>query len=178
MKVQTIIASAFRATNTLAENYRLQQQAINYLRANGLDYQQGIGSYKEEGQERASLESCVIISLDEHRAGLLTGNIKALFLERFKQDAILVIDEMKGRLASLAFSDGTSQELGTYQEVSKAEATETDCFTYSLGRYYQAKEVETIEPWDFARRDSALDVAGYESLLIESDSSYAASAEV
>jgi len=133
----TVIASAFRADADLRTNHTNHKRALSLLASNGLSAHEAIGSWKEEGQEVAAQELSLVISASwDNLQGL-----RALFLEGFKQDAILIINEMEGRLASLAFNDGTSMDLGAFQEIPEAEALASECYTFMDGSYYVAKEV-------------------------------------
>lgn len=133
----TVIASAYRADMNLLTNHMNHTAALEALKAKGFSADVAVGSWKEEGQAQAAQELSLVIEASWDELPVL----KALFLERFKQDAVLVIDEMEDRLASLAMNDGAVIQLGKFQAIPEAEALKSECYTFFDGLYFVAKEV-------------------------------------
>lgn len=136
-KPLTVIASAYRADANLLTNHTNHLKALDFMLKSGLDCKVAVGSWKEEGQAQAAQELAIMISADYDALPAL----KQVFLEGFKQDAILIIEEMNGRLARLAFNGGGSCALGSFLEIPEAEALKSECYTFLDGAYFVAREV-------------------------------------
>lgn len=136
MKRLTVIASAYRADANLLTNHVNHLQALDFCLKSGLPARVAVGSWREEGQEQAAQELSLVIEADSDSLPAL----QQVFLHQFKQDAIL-INEMQQRLASLLFNDGTSCELGQFQQIPEQEALQSECYTFMDGCYYVAREV-------------------------------------
>lgn len=132
----TVIASAYRADANLLTNHTNHLKALDFMLNSGLPATVAVGSWKEEGQTSASQELSLVIEADtDHLPALMQ-----VFLCQFKQDDILIIKGMEEQLASLIFNDGTSCELGKFQEIPEAEALASECYTFLDGKYFVAKE--------------------------------------
>lgn len=136
-----LIVSAFRATNSLIENYQQHEELIRFLKISDTPrpvLSVGVGSFREEGQTVAAQELCIVADFDRldasDRIDLVAGLIKT-----FKQDAVLWV--AAGDAYLLTF-DGTyihHTPIGTFTEVSEVEAKASECFTYVNGAYYVCK---------------------------------------
>lgn len=135
MKTYLIFASAFRATNSPAQNMEAHTQAKKKAKVLSRGrVNECLGSYKEDGQEVANRELSVACLVDENQLGELTG----LYLNQYHQDAVLVVNPIDYK-ATLVFSDGSTIVVGTFQQVTKEEAESKECYTYWLGSYWFAK---------------------------------------
>lgn len=140
-----LIVSAFRATNSLIENYQQHESLIQHLKAVNIDgvrpvLSVGVGSFKEEGQLVAAQELCIMAELD-----FLFGNdresLAISIMTTYKQDAVLYVSDFTGSAYLLTF-DGSyvyHDHIGTFTEVSEEEAKASECFTYVNGTYYVCK---------------------------------------
>jgi hypothetical protein len=105
----------------------------------GLPHTDCQGSYKEDGQDVASVETSHMVHVTTDQA---FNVVKNLFFVGYNQDAILVV---YSGFARLELRDGTCQQLGEWREVTAAVATASDCYTLINGRYFQA--LETAPTW-------------------------------
>ncbi|WLJ89355.1 hypothetical protein [Vibrio phage vB_ValA_R15Z] len=135
MKATIIFASAFRATNTEVENAHnsiIASQKLGELVS--APVQTCVGSWKEEGEEKASTELTFV-------APVPLKNIQAvadLFIKDYQQDAVLAVNPVD-MSAHLITSDGSILEIGTFQTISEEEAKDSECYTYWQGKYWLAK---------------------------------------
>ncbi|AGZ17775.1 SAM-dependent methyltransferase [Vibrio phage phi-A318] len=135
MKATIIFASAFRATNTEVENAHNSIIASQKLGALvNAPVQTCVGSWKEEGEEKASTELTFV-------APVALKNIQSvadLFIKEYNQDAVLAVNPVD-MSAHLINSDGSIVEIGTFQTISEEEAKASECYTYWQGKYWLAK---------------------------------------
>lgn len=133
---KTIIASACRAHRTPEHNLVNHKEAYRILTdVLGLQPTCCIGSYREEGQNSASVEASIYIPCETIEE---VDSVLNLFFVQFQQEAVLTIEP--GNQAVMVFPKGTAQHIGEFREVSQAVALASECYTYLNGHYFQALE--------------------------------------
>lgn len=139
-----LIVSAFRATNSLIENYQQHESLIERLKSVRVDgvrpvLSVGVGSFKEEEQQVAAQELCIVADFQKLDA-TARNNLVVSILVTYKQDAALYVTNEGG--AYLLTFDGSyvsHEYLGIFREVSEEEAKASECFTYVNGTFYVCK---------------------------------------
>ena len=134
-KTTILIASAFRADKTEVENAHnsiIASQLLVDLIAAPL--QTAVGSWKEEGQENASVELSFIMPVQEQNI----SKVVSLFHNTYKQDAVLAVNPYDFK-AHLINRDGSIIEIGTLVVISEAEAKASECYTFWRNQYWLAK---------------------------------------
>ncbi len=130
----TVTASVFRANLTANQNLERHETALSYLRENGFtDFETVVGVYHEDGMPEPSREVSLRIK------GLEWKDISALtpfYLDTMSQDCILITCEDNG-LSTLKGADWF-EHLGTWTNVSKAEALELGIYTLDSKGFYWA----------------------------------------
>ena len=139
-KATIVIASAFRANLTAAENAHRSIIANNYMKQmleSGHNIQHALGSWKEEGQEVASTELSLIGVVPETNL----DNVLYFFLQKMEQDAVLTVnpETMAAYILSKNGNVVESNHIGTMQEITEEEAKASECYTYWKGVYWLAK---------------------------------------
>lgn len=137
-----IIVSAFRATNSLIDNYKQHEELIRFLKISDTPrpvLSIGVGSFKEEGQQVAAQEICIVADFAELDI-IDRIELAASLIQEFKQDAVLYISQ-SNQAYLLTFKEFYVHHtpIGTFTEVSEAEAKASECFTYVNGTYYVCK---------------------------------------
>lgn len=130
-----IFASAFRADKSEVENAHnsiIASQKLSELLE--CPAQTCVGSWKEEGQDKASTELTFVAPVNEDKL----QSVLDIFLKDYNQDAVLFVNPVDNK-AFLAERDGSIFEIGTFQEISESEAVATECYTYWQGKYWLAK---------------------------------------
>lgn len=139
-----LIVSAFRATNSLIENYQQHESLIQQLKAVTIGGARpvlsiGVGSFKEEGQPVAAQELCIVADFEVVFAKD-RDNLTVSILTTYEQDAALYVTN-SGSAYLLTF-DGAyilHEYIGEFTAVSEEEAKASECFTYVNGEYYVCK---------------------------------------
>lgn len=136
----TLYLTANRATNSLAENWISNKKLLDLIinTTNFLSIEEVLGSFKEEGQEKPNQEHSFKVVFDSNCEA---RKLIATVLKQFKQDAVLLVTNSKD-CSLVTFDGGYLQytSLGTWQEISKEEAQENECYTLdSSERYWLAK---------------------------------------
>lgn len=131
-----VIASAFRSGNTDLDNGVRAAKAMQYLAGLQLPAlpQAAIGSYKEEGADKPSLELSHVFPCSP----ALFQSVRELYFDNFEQDCILCINP-NDYSAWLVFPDATMQDIGTFQVVSEEEARNSVAYTLWQDKYWVAK---------------------------------------
>jgi len=130
-----VLASAFRANLTPAVNmprHTAAKKAVKQLTRSRVP--EALGSFKEEGQAKASKELSLVCAVTEAQI----GDVCALFFNQYQQDACLVVNTDNAK-ACLVMPKGETVELGHWQEVTKKEAESKECYTFFDGKYWYAK---------------------------------------
>ncbi len=134
----TLLATAYRANNTLSTNWLANKQLrrqLYQLGATGIN--EVVGSYKEEGEDIASQEISFKFQVADQRTA---RKIITIICTEYKQDSVLLIN---GGLCHLVSFDGSYlqyNELGCWHNISKQEALEKECYTLDkAGLYWLAK---------------------------------------
>lgn len=135
----TLIATTYRANNTLAANWKANNELLRMLKGvNGVTgIVEVLGSFKELGQEAASQEISYKFEVSNNR---LARYLAFVICNKYQQDAVLMID---GTICYLLEVDGDylkHLELGKWSRISEKEALEFDCYTLDkAGVYWSAK---------------------------------------
>lgn len=136
-----LIVSAFRATNSLIENYQQHEELIRFLKISDTPrpvLSVGVGSFREEGQPMAAQELCIMADFD--KLDMMDRiNLVASLIKTFKQDAVLWVAAGAAYLLTFDGSYVHHTPIGAFTEVSEEEAKASECFTYVNGTYYVCK---------------------------------------
>lgn len=131
-----IIASAFRADATEVENAHNSMMASQLIAPHILaPLQTCVGSWKEEGQESASVELSMVMPV---QSGKDLDAVLAVFLQSYKQDAVLAVNPSDFS-AHIINARGESTHIGTFQVITEEEAKGSECYTYWNKQYWVAK---------------------------------------
>lgn len=134
-KATIIFASAFRADKTEVENAHnsiiASQKIASMLVAPA---QTAVGSWKEEGQDKASVELTFVMPVKEESI----QDVINTFCIDFNQDAVLCVNP-SDMSAHIVERDGNTFEIGTFQVIDEEEAKASECYTYWNGKYWLAK---------------------------------------
>lgn len=135
----TLIATAFRANNTLAQNWQANKRLLELAdKHKAFNIEEVIGSFKEEGQEHASQEvsyKLTVETLSQAR------NLAGAIMSTFNQDAVLLLTDKLG-VYRVQFDGAYLQHLnlGHWVQITEEEAQASECYTLdSLGQYWAAK---------------------------------------
>ncbi len=130
-----VFASAFRADELQVVNAHNSVIASQQLAAiTGHASQTCVGSWKEDGQEEAATELTFVTVVQAE----LIGQVAKLFLEDYKQDAILCVNPENYK-AWLVNRDSSITPIGTFSCITEEEAKASECYTYWQGNYWLAK---------------------------------------
>lgn len=135
MKTTILIASPFRASNTEVENAHnsimASQLLVTHLAA---PLQTAVGSYKEEGQDKASIELSFVMPVPENSIGAVVS----LFHNTYQQDSVIAVNPVDFS-THLIHRDGTLESVGIFQVISEEEAKVSECYTFWRNQYWLAK---------------------------------------
>lgn len=134
-KSTIIFASAFRADKTEVENAHNSIIASQMIADKVYQpAQTAVGSWKEEGQEEASVELTFVMPVLEHNV----GDVARIFISEFNQDAVLAVNP-SDMSAHLINKDGSITAIGNLTVITEEEAKASECYTYWAGKYWLAK---------------------------------------
>lgn len=124
------VFSAWRATNDLTANMARSNAARSFLNEFELSHWDAVGSYQEATQDAITQEVSHIVKCD------CNDDLDAVLdlAAYFEQDCIMCVQDDNS--ASLMFQDGSIQDLGTLQIVSRSQAYKAGHYTYFRGAYY------------------------------------------
>lgn len=132
----TVFVSAFRATLPMAQNiYRTASLAAWLTRFSTLKPAIAMGHYQEDGQEFASVEQTLVLT---HQDSAACEYISLHAGQDYQQDSILVVDT-ETNAAWLYFSNGQVESLGSFVQVSEAEAVASGIYTFVNDKFYVCK---------------------------------------
>lgn len=125
----TMICTAFRATNSLLENWKANEELKDFLKKANLHPVECVGSYKEDGQDEHKQELSFMVQVNNDQYRELTMYITGMF----EQDSVLVIDTDTN--AYLMASNSVTG-IGKFTITDEKTALKSGAFTYLKGSYY------------------------------------------
>jgi len=110
-----VIISAELDSNSNAENRFVSRNLLHILELNEINFKVVIGVYK-------GVKEISYLIIEPNVDQILHLSAK------YKQESILVVSE--DRTASLSYSDGKTESIGSWKEVTRLKAESCDCHTY------------------------------------------------
>ncbi len=134
----TLIATAYRANNTLATNWTANNKLLTMLEnCNGVTgIAEVLGSFKEEGQELASQEISYKFDVSSMK---LARYLAFGICKDHQQDAVLFIQDGDCYLVEIDGGYLQHTSIGKWQRISEREALGTDCYTLDSKGYWSVK---------------------------------------